>query len=228
MPSTILIFTCLTWARTTLREALNASASTCQGNGHWSADFSDTVEPVAAGGWPLSLPFVAQGPRICDCWRRYRTKSQCAPPTTPTRWPGREWPKLWRTHVNVGPKSSNPVASTEVRASAMPRLVSMRLGPLFERLNRRKLTAWFHSNPECHWLSPFGFLVVSRLAVWQKFVNEAVSASQMQNLRCLLMSVSGRVQKHRRFVHILCAWSTLDRKWDQQLCLSAASFQQLF
>lgn len=31
MPSTILIFTCLMWARTTLREVLSASISMCQG-----------------------------------------------------------------------------------------------------------------------------------------------------------------------------------------------------
>lgn len=50
MPSTILIFICLTWARTTLREALSASTSMCQGKAHWAADFSHTGESVAAGG----------------------------------------------------------------------------------------------------------------------------------------------------------------------------------
>lgn len=37
MPSTILIFICLTWARTTLREASSASTSMCQGKGLISA-----------------------------------------------------------------------------------------------------------------------------------------------------------------------------------------------
>lgn len=50
MPSTNLIFICLTWARTTLREALSASTSMCQGKGHWAADFSHTVGSGAAGG----------------------------------------------------------------------------------------------------------------------------------------------------------------------------------
>lgn len=37
MPSTILIFICLTWARTTLREASSASTNMCQGKGLISA-----------------------------------------------------------------------------------------------------------------------------------------------------------------------------------------------
>lgn len=39
-PSTILIFTCLMWARTTLREVLNASISMCPGNIHHSSQSS--------------------------------------------------------------------------------------------------------------------------------------------------------------------------------------------
>lgn len=48
-PSTILSSTCLMWARTTLREALSASISMCQGNdNHWSAESTATVLPHVA------------------------------------------------------------------------------------------------------------------------------------------------------------------------------------
>lgn len=39
-PSTILIFTCPMWARTTLREVLSASISMCRGNSHHSSQSS--------------------------------------------------------------------------------------------------------------------------------------------------------------------------------------------
>lgn len=93
MPSTILIFTCLTWARTTLREASSASTNMCQGRGLISA--TQLTQLLLMGHIHLSLPLspppsiadppTVQGPHICDRWRRCRTKSQCAPPATPTR-----------------------------------------------------------------------------------------------------------------------------------------------
>lgn len=110
------------WARTTLREVLNASISMCRGNGHHSSQSSlASVELLqAAVDLSLSHPLAAQGPPTWRCWRRCRTRSQCAPPTTPTRWPGSAWPRLQRTLVNVGPKSSNRVAATEVNSPFGP------------------------------------------------------------------------------------------------------------
>lgn len=122
MPSTILNSTCPMWARTTLREVLIASISMCQGNCHWSASVLTThCEKLVPLSFLCHTPSlsVAQGPHAWHCWQQYRTRSQCAPLMIPTRWPGNAWPRLQRTHVNVGPKSSSLVASTEVRLSLL-------------------------------------------------------------------------------------------------------------
>lgn len=134
-PSTTLIFTCQMLARTTLREVLTASISMYRGKGHHS-----TQSSLAKVCWKqllisrsfthslLLLPLAAQGPPTWRCWQQFRTRLQCVPPTTPTRWLGNAWPRLQRTLANVGPKSSNRVAATEVKYPWNPIQSATRLG----------------------------------------------------------------------------------------------------
>lgn len=55
-PSTILIFTCLTWARTTLREASSASTNMCPGRGLISATQLNQLLLMGHIHLSLSLP----------------------------------------------------------------------------------------------------------------------------------------------------------------------------
>lgn len=75
----------------------------------------EAASPVIRGAHLTFWPLAAVGMSTWTAWAASRTKSQCAPRTTPTRRHGRAWRRPRRRRGAEGPLSSSLEAATWVR-----------------------------------------------------------------------------------------------------------------